>query len=150
MKCQCALPDTTECCPHTKHLAERMLRIQQHYSVSLLFPCSHTSFTAGQLATRGYQNHKRPKNQPKAQDTGTDFPPYLTENIFDIRSAQLTPPWIDGIHDLLVLCRDAGVSLLVTAAKVFIGRAELQVNRGLERRPIIQALRVPQETAYPA
>lgn len=81
---------------------------------------------------------------------GTDFPPYLTENIFDVRPAQHTPPRIHGIHDLPVPCCNAAVSLLVTAAKVLIGGAELQVKRGLERWPVIQALRVPPETACPA
>lgn len=79
-----------------------------------------------------------------------DFPPYLTENIFDIRSTQLMPPRIKIIQDLMVFCCNAIVSLPVTAAKVFIGRAELQARRRLERWPIIQTLRMPQKTAYPA
>lgn len=59
-------------------------------------------------------------------------------------------PGIEIIHDVPVFCCDAVVSVLVTAAKIFIGRAELQVKRGLERRPIIQTLRMPQQTAYQA
>lgn len=59
-------------------------------------------------------------------------------------------PGINIIHDIPVFCCNAVVSLLVTAAKIFIGRAELQVKRGLERRPVIQALRMPQQTAHQA
>lgn len=89
-------------------------------------------------------------SKPKTQDKATDFPPYLTENIFDICSTQLMPPRINIIQDLMVFCCNAIVSLPVTAAKVFIGRAELQVKRRLERWPIIQTLRMPQDTAYTA
>lgn len=60
------------------------------------------------------------------------------------------PPGINIIHDVPVFCCNAVVSLLVTAAKIFIGRAELQVKRGLERRPVIQTLRMPQQTAHQA
>lgn len=60
------------------------------------------------------------------------------------------PPGINIIHDIPVFCSNAVVFLLVTAAKIFIDRAELQVKRGLERRPVIQALRVPQQTAHQA
>lgn len=89
-------------------------------------------------------------SKPKAQDKATDFPPYLTEYIFDIRSTQRTPPRIKIIQDLTVFCCNAIVFLPVTAAKVFIGRAEFQVKGRLERWPIIQTLRMPQKTAYPA
>lgn len=57
---------------------------------------------------------------------------------------------IHVIHDVPVFCCNAVVSLLVTAAKVFIGRANLQGQRGLERWPIIQTLRMSQQSAWKA
>lgn len=60
------------------------------------------------------------------------------------------PLGIHGIHDVPVFCCNAVVSLLVTAAKVFVVRAELQGQRGLERQPIIQILRMSQQSACQA
>lgn len=96
------------------------------------------------------QNHNWPPNQPKVEDTDIIFPPYLTQDIFDVDSTQFIPLGIHVIHDVPVFCCNAVVPLLVTAAKVFIGRAEFQRQRWLERQPIIQTLRMSQQSACQA
>lgn len=67
---------------------------------------------------------------------------YLTEQLQDEGSTVGISMIIKMIHDLVVLCLQVLVSLIITAAKLFVHYAKLQLLQRSEGRLEVQTLRV--------
>lgn len=67
---------------------------------------------------------------------------YLTKNVFYELTTEFVPLHIIIIHYIPVSLRDAVISILVTAAKLFVIPAKLQVELGFKRGLEVQTLRM--------
>lgn len=122
---------------------------------------------AGELLLKGRAAKEpapHPQSSPAPWSAGADgtslswLPPfpaglaqaYLAKDVFNVTSAQLVPLQVKVVRDVPVPGSDAAVLPLVTAAEGLVVRAKLEVQRGPERGPIIQALGVSLQQAHPA